>query len=174
MKEGIYLGPTQGRMRSVVRTLLVLALAGLVLQALWYVRERARLGELRSAIADSDAAPTPLEAAGNDDSEVLQELRAATLVGAVDAIPPTVALSFVETVLPEGIAVTRLDLDLTRPASLLTIAAVAKRASDVSALQRNVEGSPLAVSTELLEERRTVDGELAIRLQVELSERTSP
>ena len=68
--------------------------------------------------------------------------------------------------------ITRLDLDVGRPA-VFTLAAIATSAAEVSTLQRKVEGSPLVVSTELLEERRMPAGQLAIRLRVEVVEAAS-
>jgi hypothetical protein len=169
LREGIHLGPPPGRLPGVVRAVVVLALVALGIQAVWYARERSRIAELRSLLLVPPPSSTADEPSGDSGADVLSELHAATLVGAVDMMPPTAALRFVATVLPDGIVLTSLDFDATRQARL-TLAAVAKNASDVSALQGEVEDSPLVLSTELLEERRMASGELSIRLQVELSQ----
>ncbi len=172
MREGIYLGPPPGRTAGIVRALLVLALLGVITQWVWYARDRFRVTQLRGEVFTTESGSIPVEVNEAEAAEIMRELHAVTLVGVMDAIPPTSALRFVETVLPEGVVITRLDLDVGRPA-IFTLAAMATSAAEVSTLQRKVEGSPLVVSTELLEERRMPAGQLAIRLRVEVVEEAS-
>lgn len=175
MREGIYLGPPPGRTAGILRALLVLALLGVIAQWVWYARDRFRVTQLRGEVFTTEPGSTPVEGVEvnrAEAAEILRELHAVTRVGVMDAIPPTSALRFVETVLPEGVVITRLDLDVGRPA-VFTLAAIATSAAEVSTLQRKVEGSPLVVSTELLEERRMPAGQLAIRLRVEVVEAAS-
>ena len=169
MREGIYLGPPPGRTAGIVRALLVLALLGVILQWVLYTRDRSRVMQLRDTVFTAESDSTPVEMNGAEAAEILHELHAVALVGVIDAIPPTSALRFVETVLPEGVVLTRLDIDV-RSSAIFTLAAIAKSAEEISTLQREVENSPLVVSTELLEERRMPGGQLAIRLRVEVVE----
>ncbi len=177
MKKGIHLGPPLAR-RAFVSTaaVVVLAALGVILGGLTYgvYREVAALRlEARGGEGGASApprAPTAALASDGSNRSAAVRLRAILQSGLLAATYPTDALGAVGSALPDGVILTSLSLKAAPPNPGLLLEALAVDAENVTELQRRIARAPMVTATRLLEERQSVDGKLAVRLQVDLAE----
>lgn len=172
MKKGIHLGPPLAS-RALASTLALVALGALgvvlgVVDSRAY-REVAAL-ELELQVGGVETGPSPGPLAPARDRETADRLRSILQSGLLGATPPTQALRAVAESLPEGVILASLSLKASPPNRSLLLEAVADDAEKVTELQRRMARSPMVTATRLLEERRSVEGKLVVRLQVDLAE----
>jgi hypothetical protein len=173
MKQGIHLGPPRGR-RSLLSLALFLAAVGAVaLGILSFVvrRDVVRLREEleRSSGGESSASP----GSSGDGQRAAALLDAVLESGALDAIRPTEVLSMLQSTLPDEMVLVSLSIATAPPSPSLLVEALADEAGQVTLFERRVAGSPLVAATKLLEERRSPDGRLAVRLSVDLTRKAA-
>jgi Fimbrial assembly protein (PilN) len=177
MKKGIHLGPPLARPAfASTLAVVVLAASSVVLGALTYgaYREVVPLRLEVSRALEGASAPPPagtaeLSSEQSNRSAAIR-LRSVLQSGLLASTFPTDALGAVVSALPDGVVLTSLSLKPSPPNPGLLLEALAVDAERVTELQRRITRSPLVSATRLLEERRSVDGKLAVRLQVDLSE----
>lgn len=175
MKKGIHLGPPLAKWSGpaafalVVLVVLAAALAGLGYRTYRQVTTlRLELrggGEQREAVPPSTA-----PASGESARAPALRLRSVLQSGMLAATPPTEALGTVASALPDGVNLASLSLKASPPKRSLLLEALAVDAERVTELQRRMARSPLVAATRLLEERRSAEGRLLVRLQVDLRE----
>jgi hypothetical protein len=175
MKQGINLGrpPSgSGGLRAALVAMLAVAVAGALVLSILYARARAEIGSLASDFASRKALALDERGGSELSAEGLQfvgaRLRLALDAGTPNSLPPTAILRLVETALPGGMEAESLTYDRS-PRPSLTLEASSFGGDRVTELQRRFAASPSVLSTRLLEERRLPDGQLTVRIQVELS-----
>jgi hypothetical protein len=169
MRHGIHLGPPRRRRSPLSVLLLLAAAAGVALAgaALLVRRDVVRLSE-EPARSTRGEPPAPLDSSGVGERAAM--LLAAVLeAGVLDAVRPTEVLSMLQSTLPEEMVLSSLEIAAAAPTPSLLVEARADEAPHVTLFQRRVANSPLVSRTRLLEERRSPDGALAVRLQVDLT-----
>jgi hypothetical protein len=172
MRSGIYLGPPIGRLRPLVWALLLFGTIGSVFHVASYVRARAELSRLRANVEGQQSVGSlggVSDIVESDTRAVLAQLRAVSMSGVAVTLSPTALLQLIENALPEQVALVSVSFaPSATPASLL-MEAIVRREADVSAMQQRISDSPGVTRTEVLGERRSLEGTLFVRLQVELS-----
>ncbi len=171
MKQGIHLGaPVGGRRSALAAFLLGLTLIATVAHLSWLAIGYQRVGELRRELIELDPA-----GAWVDEAEVDPEYRSTlAVVGAVmeagrlDSVSPVAALAMLAERLPPGVRLESLKLSASSPEPTLTLAAVARDTSAIGRLQSSLGEAPMVGSTVILEERPTLGGDIAVRVQLGL------
>ncbi|HEY7819463.1 MAG TPA: hypothetical protein VIG29_14660 [Vicinamibacteria bacterium] len=175
MKQGINLGRPRsgsGGFRAAIAALLAAAAAGALLLSILYGRARAEVELLASDVASREALALDESRRNELSPEGMQfvgaRLRLALDSGTPESLRPTSILRLVETALPGGIEVESLTYDRS-PRPSLTLEASSLGGDRVTELQRRFAASASVLSTRLLEERRLPDGQITVRIQVELA-----
>jgi hypothetical protein len=174
MRQGIHLGPPRRRRSLSSLALLLAAVAALALGAL-SLRVHRDVMRLEDELGRS----SPGERPAPSDSTA-ETRRAATLLKAVletgvpDVIRTTEVLSMLASTLPDEMVLVSLSIAAAPPTPGLVAEALADDAHQVTLFQSRVASSPLVAGTRLLEERRSSDGRLAVRLSVDLRAKAAP
>lgn len=169
MRSGIYLGPPIGRLRPLVWTLSLFGAIGSVFHVASYLRERAEVASLRATVEGQRIAGRASPTSESDARVVLAQLRAASLSGVAATSSPTDVLELIEGALPDQVALVSVSFEPASTPESLLMEAIVRRDADVSAMQQHIADSPRVTGTQLLGERRSSDGTLFVRLQVDLS-----
>jgi hypothetical protein len=168
MKQGIHLGPPRGRRSLLSLALVLAAVAGVILGILSLVL-REDVVRLRGDLTRSPGElPAPLDSSGGQ-TRAAALLTAVLESGALDAIRPTEVLAMLQSTLPEGMVLSSLSIATAPPNPSLLVEALTDDEGQVTRFERRVASSPLVAATKLLEERRSPDGRLAVRLSVDLT-----
>ena len=175
MKSGIYLGPPIGGAPGLGRSLVLFGVIATLFHLGIYLSQVRELDAVRSDVERRERAVVPVVNTASDselaqgERAVLARLRALSESGVSTSILTTELLQLVANALPDEVALVSVSVEpSTSPPSLL-VEAVARRAEDVTALERRMAASSRVAATRLLGERSAADGTLSIRLQVELT-----
>ena len=172
MKQGVYLGRPVGRVRNTIRWFLITAICSAVLHGIVYFREVGHLNLLRSRIEPTNQKESLVSKPNlnwtPDQSRVLALLYAVSDSGATYSYAPTKILWLLDKVLPTEVKLVSVILQPSLPRPNLVLEVLAKSEIDVSTLERKVSSAKEVSETQLIEERRTPDGLLSIRMRVDL------
>lgn len=166
MKRGINLGLERDRLRSLAPLGWSVVLAATLLHVFQVRRGGEELATLREEVSRAEGG-LRTENLGADPT-VVRRLREISASGLTKGLSAPTILALIDASLPPEVTLVAVTIRPTPPSAGLTVDATAGRAEDVTRFQRNLAGSTLVSTTTLLEERRAVGGQLAIRLQVEL------
>ncbi len=172
MKQGIYLGRPVGRVRNAIRWFLIIAICSAVLHGIVYLREVGDLNLLRSRIGRTNQKESLVSKPNlnwtPEQTKVLALLYAVADSGATYSYAPTKILWLLDTVLPTEVKLISVILQPSFPRPNLVLEVLAKSEIDVSTLERKVSSAKEVSETQLIEERRTPDGLLSLRMRVDL------